>query len=45
MKLVITPMGNLAMTDEKDYYIIDGVGMLWGIVPGFTSSDFDYCKN
>jgi hypothetical protein len=45
MKIVITPLGNLALTDGKDYYIIDGVGLLFGFIPTFTSSDLDYCKN
>lgn len=44
MKLVITPLGNLALTDGKDYFIIDGISELWGI-PIFTSLDFDFLKN
>lgn len=44
MKLVLTPMGRLALTDEKDYYIIDGLGEFFGM-PTFFSYDFDYFKN
>lgn len=44
MTLVITPLGKLALTDGKDYFIIDGISELWA-VPTFTSLDFDYLKN
>jgi hypothetical protein len=44
MKLVITPLGHLAIKDGNDYYIIDGLSEFWGI-PTFTSLDFDYNKN
>jgi hypothetical protein len=44
-ELIITPLGHLAIKNGGDYYIVDGVGMLWGVIPGFTSLDFQYRKN
>lgn len=44
MTLIITPLGHLALTDGKDYFIIDGIGELWAM-PVFTSLDFQYLKN
>ena len=44
-ELIITPMGRLAIKNGEDYYLVDGVEDLLGIVLGFTSLDFQYRKN
>jgi hypothetical protein len=44
MKLIITPLGHLALTDGTDYFIIEGLGELWCEIK-FTSLDVKYLKN
>lgn len=40
MILIITPLGELALTDGKDYFIIQGIDFKKG-KPHFTSLDFN----